>query len=51
VFVEERISHLARDARDRNLDPAATVRRTYAWPELAGTAVLVVAFLVWLLAF
>ncbi|GAA1133950.1 hypothetical protein [Nocardioides aquiterrae] len=51
VFVEERITHLARDARDRNTDPAATVRRTYAWPELAGTAVLVAAFLVWLLAF
>jgi hypothetical protein len=51
VFVEERIGHLARDARDRGADPAAPARRTYAWPELAGTAVLVVAFLVWLLAF
>ena len=51
VFVEERITHLAQDARDRGGDPAATVRRTYAWPELAGTAVLAVAFLVWLLAF
>jgi len=49
VFVEERISHLARDARDRYGATEAAPRRTYAWPEIAGTAVLVVAFLAWLL--
>jgi hypothetical protein len=49
VFVEERISHLAGEARDRYADAAGPVRRTYAWPEVAGTVVLVAAFLVWLL--
>ncbi|HEU5038043.1 MAG TPA: hypothetical protein VFT70_13635 [Nocardioides sp.] len=52
VFVEERISHLAREAAERapgtGSTPAAP-RRTYAWPEIVGTGVLVVAFLVWLL--
>ena len=52
VFVEERIAHLAREARDRAPGSAGTpaeVRRTYAWLELAGTVVLLLAFLVWLL--
>jgi hypothetical protein len=54
VFVEERIAHLARDAAERRGSAAGApgeVRRTRAWPEIAGTAVLVAAFLVWLLAF
>jgi hypothetical protein len=51
VFVEERISHLAREASDRHADVAGTPRRTYAWPEIAGSVVLIGAFLVWLLAF
>jgi hypothetical protein len=53
VFVEDRITHLAKEARERHAaDTAAApvVRRTYAWPEIAGTALLVVAFLVWLVA-
>lgn len=49
VFVEERITHLAHEATERYAGPAGTVRRTYAWPEIVGSAVLVVAFLVWLL--
>ena len=49
VFVEERISHLAREARDRYGATDAPVRRVLAWPEIAGTVLLVVAFLVWLL--
>ena len=52
VFVEERIAHLAKEARERYGDPAgAGVRRTYAWPEIVGTGLLVVAFLVWLVIF
>jgi hypothetical protein len=54
VFVEERITHLARDAADRRGHAAGgtdEVRRTSAWPEIAGIVVLVVAFLVWLLVF
>jgi hypothetical protein len=50
VFVEERIAHLAKEAKTRSDGPGGTVRRTYAWPEIAGSVVLVVAFLVWLLA-
>lgn len=49
VFVEERIAHLAREARDRAVDDASTVRRTLAWPEITGIVVLGVAFLAWLL--
>jgi hypothetical protein len=57
AFVEARIAALAEDARDRlgirkgspeQQALAADVRRTWAWPELAGCAALVVAFLVWL---
>ena len=51
AFVEARIAHLAREAAERSTGPAGDVRRTWAWPEIVGTAVLVVAFLVWLLAF
>lgn len=51
AFVEARIAHLAREAAERSTGPAGDVRRTWAWPEIAGTGVLVVAFLVWLLAF
>lgn len=58
TFVEARIDHLAQSSRDllgiRNRSPeqealAADVRRSYAWPEIAGVAVLVLAFVVWLL--
>jgi hypothetical protein len=57
IFVEARVSHLAQDTRDRlgikKGSPeqealAAGVRRTYAWPEIAGVAVCVLAFVVWL---
>jgi hypothetical protein len=57
VFVEERLNHLAQDARDRlgitrgspeQQALAADVRRTYAWPELVGVGVLVAALLVWM---
>ena len=51
VFVEERITHLAREARELYGDDGSVARRTYAWPELVGTGVLLLAFLVWLLAF
>jgi hypothetical protein len=56
-FVEERLNHLAQDARDRQgiargsseqQALAAGVRRSYAWPELAGVAACLVAFLIWL---
>ena len=49
VFVEERITHLAREARDTQVGEPGVAHRAYAWPEIAGTAVLVVAFVVWLL--
>jgi hypothetical protein len=58
MFVEERIRHLAQARRDQlgiekgspdQAAVAADVRRTYAWPEIAGTAVCVVAFVVWLI--
>jgi hypothetical protein len=57
IFVEERIAHLAKDTRDRlgitkgspeQQALAADVRRSYAWPEIAGVAVGVVAFVLWL---
>jgi hypothetical protein len=48
VFVEERLVHLAQQDRDRYADGETAPRRTFAWPEIAGLAVLVVAFLVWL---
>lgn len=55
VFVEERISHLATEARTRQgiakgspeqAALAAGVRRTWAWPEIAALAVAAVALLV-----
>ncbi|WP_028642638.1 hypothetical protein [Nocardioides sp. URHA0020] len=48
-LVETRINQLAREARERH-DPDPGVRRTWAWPELAGCALLVLAFAVWLVA-
>jgi hypothetical protein len=51
VFVEERLTHLATEARERYGAVTDGVRRAYAWPELAGTVALIVAFLVWLLVF
>lgn len=55
VFVEERISRLAEDARaqqgvrrfsDEQAALAEGVRQTWAWPEIAGLAAFGVAFLV-----
>ncbi len=55
VFVEERISQLAEDARaqrgithlsDEQLALAADVRRDYAWLEISGLAVSVAGFIV-----
>lgn len=51
VYVEERITQLAKEDRERFGPTDAAVRRTWAWPELIGCAVLVGAWLVWLLAF
>jgi hypothetical protein len=57
MFVEERIRVLAQASREQRgiakdspeqAALAAEVRRTYAWPELAGAAVCVLAFVVWL---
>ncbi|MBZ5741351.1 hypothetical protein [Nocardioides mangrovi] len=57
AHVEERIRHLADEARTRagvrRGSPeqealASGVRRTWAWPELVGSVVLVLAFVVWL---
>jgi hypothetical protein len=57
VFVEERIAFLAQDKRDwlhiekgspAQIALAAQARRTYAWPEIAGIAACVVAFVIWL---
>ncbi len=45
VFVEERITHLSREARELHRD-AGEVRRTLAWPEIAGVVVLVAALVV-----
>ena len=46
VFVEERILHHVKTARERGASDSG-VRRTLAWPEIAGLAVLAVAFVVW----
>ena len=55
VFVEERISRLAEDARaqrgvrrfsDEQAALAKGVRRTWAWPEIAGLTAFGIAFLV-----
>lgn len=51
LFVEERITQLAREARERYADDGSVAVRTLAYPEIVGTAVLVVAFLVWLLVY
>ncbi|MBB3041599.1 hypothetical protein [Nocardioides soli] len=57
AFVESRIAHLAKSARERaglrQGSPelqvlAAHVRRTWAWPEIGASVALVVAFVVWL---
>lgn len=45
VFVEERIFHLAREHRELHGD-AGEVRRTFAWPEIAGLVVLVAGLVV-----
>lgn len=59
AFVEARVAHLAQDTRERlgirkgspeQQALAADVRRTWARPELAGIALAVLAFLVWLVA-
>jgi hypothetical protein len=58
AFVETRIEHLARSARDRaglrpgspeQLALAADVRRTWAWPWIGSSVALLLAFVVWLL--
>lgn len=58
VFVEERLTHLAKESRERRgitpgspeqAELASGVRRTPAWPEIAGLVVTAVAFVVWLL--
>lgn len=51
LYVEDRLTQLAKEDRERFGPTDAPVRRTWAWPEIAGTAVLIGAFLVWLLAF
>ena len=48
VFVEERLTQLAQEDRERYDDGESEPRRTFAWPEIAGVLVLVVAFVVWL---
>lgn len=57
AFVEARIEHLARDARDvsgiRQGSPeqraaADDVRRTWAWPEIGAVTALAVLFVLWL---
>ena len=59
AFVEARITYVAQDTRDRlgirkgspeQQALAAGVRHTWAWPELAACALLVLAFVVWLVA-
>ncbi|MGB0098818.1 MAG: hypothetical protein WBP61_00925 [Nocardioides sp.] len=47
VYVEQRILQLAKEDGERFGPTDAAVRRTYAWPEIAGFVVLVAAFLVW----
>ncbi len=46
VFVEERITHLAVERRELHGAADGTVRRTWAWPEIAAAAVLLVALVV-----
>ncbi|CAI9405344.1 hypothetical protein [Nocardioides sp. T2.26MG-1] len=46
VFVEERILHLAAEHRELHGDVEEPVRRTWAWPEIVATVVLVVALVV-----
>ena len=48
VFVEERLTHLAKEDRERYPEGETTPRRSLAWPEIVGVVVLVAAFLVWL---
>ena len=48
VFVEERLTHLAQEDRDRYADGETAPRRTFAWLEIAGVVVLLAAFVVWL---
>jgi hypothetical protein len=49
VYVEDRIRQLAQEDRALHGPVDQAARRTWAWPEIAGTAILVVVFLVWLL--
>jgi hypothetical protein len=51
VYVEERIAQLAKEDGERFGPTDAAVRRTWAWPEIAGCVLLVAAWLVWLIAF
>ena len=51
LFVEQRITQLAREARERYGADGSPAVRTPAYLEIAGTAALVVAFLVWLVVF
>jgi len=46
VFVEERINHLAQQHRELHGEADEPVRRTWAWPEIAAVALLVVALVV-----
>ena len=56
AHVEERIRQVSREARERagvgpgtaEQEALAEVRRTWAWPEIAGTVVLAAAFVIWL---
>lgn len=48
VFVEERLTHLAKEDRERYADGDSEPHRSLAWPEIAGVAVLLVAYVVWL---
>ncbi len=48
-FVETRINQQVHEARERH-EPDLGVRCAWAWPELAGCALLVLAFVVWLVA-
>jgi hypothetical protein len=48
VFVEERILHLASEQRELHGETTEPVRRSYAWPEIAGIALTLAAFVVWL---
>ena len=50
LFVEERIRHLAAEHRTLHGATDEPVRRTWAWPEIAGVLVGVLALLVWAFA-